>query len=127
HCGLICDATAPTFMLVHWVKNRRRGCRMPLERAVWMQTERTAHFYAMHDRGRLAAGKLADINVIDLDNLKLKAPYWAQDLPAGGKRLLQDAEGYDYTIKSGAVTWVNGEPTSELPGRLVRGPRGGTF
>jgi N-acyl-D-aspartate/D-glutamate deacylase len=121
HCGLICDATAPTFMLVHWVKNRSRGPRISLERAVWMQTSRTADFYGMSDRGRLAPGLLADINVIDFENLRLEAPYWAADLPAGGRRLLQDARGYDCTIKSGIVTWMNGQPSDARPGKLVRG------
>jgi N-acyl-D-amino-acid deacylase len=127
HCGLICDATAPTFMLVHWVKNRNRGRRLTLERAVWMQTERTARFYGMNDRGRLATGRLADINVIDFAKLELKSPYWAADLPAGGRRLLQDAVGYDYTVKRGVVTWQGGQATQELPGQLVRGPQGGAF
>jgi N-acyl-D-amino-acid deacylase len=114
-------------MLVHWVKNRNRGRRLTLERAVWMQTERTARFYGMNDRGRLATGRLADINVIDFAKLELKSPYWAADLPAGGRRLLQDAVGYDYTVKRGVVTWQGGQATQELPGQLVRGPQGGAF
>jgi N-acyl-D-aspartate/D-glutamate deacylase len=88
-----------------------------------MQTSRTADFYGMSDRGRLLPGYLADINVIDFENLRLAAPYWAADLPAGGRRLLQDAHGYDCTIKSGTPTWLNGEPTKALPGTLVRGRR----
>jgi N-acyl-D-aspartate/D-glutamate deacylase len=123
HCGLICDATAPNFMLVHWVKNRKRGPRISLQHAVWMQTSRTAQFYGMRDRGTLAAGKLADINVIDFERLMLEPPHWASDLPAGGRRLLQDARGYDYTIKSGVTTWMNGKPTGAFPGTLVRGPQ----
>ena len=123
HCGLICDATAPTFMLVHWVKNRRRGARIPLEKAVWMQTARTAHFYGLDDRGVLADGMLADVNIIDFDRLALMPPYWASDLPGNGKRLLQNATGYEWTIKNGVVTWRSGEPTGALPGGLVRGPQ----
>jgi N-acyl-D-aspartate/D-glutamate deacylase len=123
HCGLICDASAQTFMLTHWVKGRTRGERMALERAVWMQTSRTAEVYGLGDRGALAPGMKADVNVIDLEHLKLKPPYWAQDLPADGRRLLQDAEGYVATILSGQVTWRDGRPTGALPGRLIRGRR----
>ncbi len=121
HCGLICDASAPTFMLAHWVKNRSRGDRLALEDAVWMQTGRTSQFYGLNDRGRLAPGFVADLNVIDMDQLGLGTPYWAADLPAGGSRLLQDARGYDFTVKNGVVTWTDGKPTGEFPGRLVRG------
>ncbi|MDB5479589.1 MAG: Amidohydrolase 3 [Caulobacteraceae bacterium] len=123
HCGLICDASAQTFMLTHWVKERTRGDRLALEKAVWMQTGRTAEVYGLGDRGRLAEGLKADVNIIDLDRLRLKPPYWAEDLPAAGRRLLQDAEGYDATILSGQVTCRGGETTGALPGRLIRGRR----
>jgi N-acyl-D-aspartate/D-glutamate deacylase len=121
HCGLICDASAPTFQLTHWVKSRANGARLGLEEAVHLQTARTAAFWGFSDRGEIAIGKRADINIIDFDRLRLLPPRWAADLPAGGRRLLQDAEGYDATFVAGRKTWSNGEPTGELPGRLVRG------
>jgi N-acyl-D-aspartate/D-glutamate deacylase len=120
HCGLICDASAPTFQLTHWVKHRDRGPRLGLEEAVHLQTGRPASVWGFPDRGEVRAGKRADLNVIDLDRLRLLPPRWAADLPAGGRRLLQDAEGYDLTMLAGRVTWHDGEPTGELPGHLVR-------
>ncbi|HQS69439.1 MAG: amidohydrolase [Novosphingobium sp. 28-62-57] len=123
HCGTICDAASPTFMLEHWVRDRKRGGRISLEQAVKRQCRDTARLYGLDDRGILAPGYLADINVIDFDNLKLLKPWLAFDLPAGGKRLLQKAEGYDYTIKAGKVTFRQGEWTGETPGGLIRGPQ----
>ncbi|SNS23404.1 N-acyl-D-aspartate/D-glutamate deacylase [Sphingomonas laterariae] len=120
HCGLICDASAPTFQLTHWVKARERGARLGLEEAVHFQTGRTAAMWGFTDRGVIAPGKRADLNIIDFDRLRLLPPRWAADLPAGGRRLLQDAEGYDATFVAGRMTWQNGEPTGERPGRLVR-------
>jgi N-acyl-D-aspartate/D-glutamate deacylase len=120
HCGLICDASAPTFQLTHWVKNRARGPRLGLEEAVHMQTGRPAAVWGFTDRGEIRPGKRADLSVIDLDRLDLLPPRWAADLPAGGRRLLQDAVGYDMTMVAGRITWQDGEPTGELPGRLVR-------
>lgn len=122
HCGTICDAASPTFMLTHWVKGRTRG-RIPLERAIKRQCRDTALLYGLGDRGLLAPGHLADINVIDLERLALGKPWLAFDLPAGGKRLLQKADGYDLTIKSGQVTFRNGMVQKARPGRVVRGPR----
>jgi N-acyl-D-aspartate/D-glutamate deacylase len=122
HCGTICDAASPTFMLEHWVKNRKRGT-ITLENAVKRQCNDTARLYGLHDRGVLAPGYLADINVIDMDAIKLGKPWLAFDLPAGGKRLLQKAEGYDCTIKSGVVTFQNGTWTKATPGGLIRGPQ----
>jgi N-acyl-D-aspartate/D-glutamate deacylase len=122
HCGTICDAASPTFMLEHWVKNRKRGT-ISLENAIKRQCYDTARLYGLHDRGLLAPGYLADINVIDLDKIKLGKPWLAFDLPAGGKRLLQKAEGYDCTIKNGAVTFKDGTWTGETPGGLIRGPQ----
>jgi N-acyl-D-aspartate/D-glutamate deacylase len=122
HCGTICDAASPTFMLQHWVKGRARG-RIPLELAIKRQCRDTALLYGMADRGLLAPGYLADINVIDLDRLRLGKPWLAFDLPAGGKRLLQRAEGYDVTIKSGAVTFRHGVMQGARPGRVIRGPQ----
>ncbi len=122
HCGTICDAAATTFMLQHWVRDRE-GSRVPLERAVKRQCLDTARLYGFEDRGVLAPGFLADLNVIDLDNLQLHLPTVAFDLPAGGRRLLQTATGYDYTIKSGRVTFCGGVSTGEYPGRVIRGPQ----
>lgn len=120
HCGLICDASAPTFQLTHWVKHRARGPRLGLEEAVHLQTGRPAAIWGFSDRGEVRPGLRADLNVIDLDRLELLPPRWAADLPAGGRRLLQDAVGYDLTMLAGQVTWQDGEPTGALPGRLVR-------
>ena len=121
HCGTICDAASPTFMLQHWVRDRQRGGRISLEHAVKRQCHDTARLYGLDDRGILAPGYLADINIIDFDNIKLLKPWLAFDLPAGGKRLLQKAEGYDYTIKGGKVTFRKGEWTGATPGVLIRG------
>ncbi len=122
HCGTICDAASPTFMLQHWVRDRKGG-RISLEHAVKRQCRDTALLYGLGDRGVIAPGYLADINVIDLDALKLGKPWLAFDLPAGGKRLLQKADGYVCTIKSGEVTFRNGEYLHVHPGRLIRGPQ----
>lgn len=122
HCGTICDAASPTFMLQHWVRDRD-GKRISLENAVQRQCRDTARLYGLNDRGVLAPGYLADINVIDLDEVKLGKPWLAFDLPAGGKRLLQKADGYVCTIKSGQVTFRNGECQGVYPGALIRGPQ----
>jgi len=123
HCGTICDAASPTFMLQHWVRDRKRGNRITLENAVKRQCLDTARLYGLGDRGALAPGHLADINVIDMDNIALGKPWLAFDLPAGGKRLLQKAVGYDATIKSGEVTFRQGTMTGAFPGGLIRGPQ----
>ena len=122
HCGTICDAASPTFLLQHWVRDRKRGT-ISIENAIKRQCSDTARLYGMHDRGELRAGMLADINLIDMKALKLGAPWMAFDLPAGGKRLLQKAVGYVLTIKNGEVTFRNGMMTGALPGTLVRGPQ----
>ena len=122
HCGTICDAASPTFMLEHWVRDRARGT-ITLENAIKRQCRDTARLYGLNDRGILKPGYLADINVIDLDNIKLGKPWLAFDLPAGGKRLLQKARGYDYTIKSGQVTFEQGVLGDARPGGLIRGPQ----
>jgi len=128
HCGVLCDAGTPTFLLTHWVRDRRRGARLPLEYVVHRQTRHTAVFYGLHDRGLLAPGLLADINVIDLDGLTMCAPEMVFDLPAGGRRLVQRVRGYRATVKGGRLTQVDGTVTGALPGRVVRGeqqdPRG---
>lgn len=113
HCGTICDAASPTFMLQHWVRDRKRGGKISLENAIKRQCRDTARLYGLDDRGLIAPGYLADLNVIDLDKVKLGKPWLAFDLPAGGKRLLQKAEGYVCTIKTGVVTFKNGEWTGQ--------------
>ncbi|MEJ7584398.1 MAG: amidohydrolase family protein [Acidimicrobiales bacterium] len=123
HCGLICDASFPTFLLTHWVRDRTRGARIPLEQAVHLQTERTAATYGLTDRGTIAAGMRADLNLVDLDGLRLHAPEMVHDLPAGGRRLVQHVDGYRATVVAGEVTFEDGEPTGARPGRLVRAGR----
>ncbi len=123
HCGYICDVSMPTYMLTHWARDRKRGPTLPLELMVQRQTRDTAAIYGMHDRGQLKPGYLADINIIDFDRLRLPPPYVAFDLPAGGRRLVQTAEGYVATLKSGQVIMESGERTGALPGTLVRGPQ----
>jgi len=120
HCGLICDASFPTYLLTHWARDRSRGERIPVEQVIHKQTQATAEVYGMTDRGVLAAGMLADVNVIDHDGLHLHAPHMVNDLPAGGKRLLQDVDGYVATVKSGSVTFDDGEATGIRTGRTLR-------
>jgi N-acyl-D-amino-acid deacylase len=114
----------PSFVLTHWVRDREKGKRLPLELMVRKLSYDTARAYGMYDRGLLAAGYLADVNVIDFANLQLHRPEALYDLPAGGKRLVQRVDGYRYTIKSGVTTFVAGQHTGALPGRLVRGGQG---
>lgn len=123
HVGTICDASMPTWMLTHWVRDRTRGERLPLEFVVARQTRDTARLYGLGDRGTLEPGMVADVNVIDFENLRLATPRVHADLPAGGRRILQGAEGYLATVKSGAVTFRDGAPTGDRPGRLLRGCR----
>ncbi|MFV8165696.1 N-acyl-D-amino-acid deacylase family protein [Mycobacterium sp. 134] len=123
HCSMICDASYPTFLLTHWARDRHRGEKLPLEYVIRKQSHDTAQLYGMSDRGVISVGKKADVNVIDLDALTLHAPKMAYDLPAGGKRLVQGASGYDATIVSGTVTRRHGVDTGARPGRLVRGIR----
>jgi N-acyl-D-aspartate/D-glutamate deacylase len=121
HVGMICDASLPTFMLTHWTRDRARGERLPLPWVIHAQTAATARAVGLCDRGVLAPGYRADVNLIDYDRLALHAPEIAHDLPAGGKRLLQRADGYVATLVHGEVTYENGEATDALPGRLIRG------
>ncbi|MCK8783382.1 amidohydrolase family protein [Roseomonas sp. NAR14] len=120
HCGVICDASLNTFMLTHWVRDRTRGERLPLEFVVKRQTSETADFFGMHDRGRLRPGMKADVNVIDFEGLRMHHPEMRYDLPAGGRRLVQRVEGYDMTMVSGVPVFERGEETGAKPGRLVR-------
>jgi N-acyl-D-aspartate/D-glutamate deacylase len=124
HCGAICDASMTTFLASHWARDRTRGPRLPLEWVVKKMTSDTAALYGLGDRGVLAPGRKADLNVIDWERLGLALPELVNDLPAGARRLVQRARGYDATIVSGEITWRNGEHTGALPGRLVRGARG---
>ena len=123
HCGVITDASFPTYLLTHWVRDRKRGSRFRLEDAVAAQTSKTAALYGMHDRGIIAVGMKADLNVIDFEKLQLCEPEMVFDLPAGGRRLIQKIDGYRYTIVSGVVTYEDGKPTGKMPGKLVRGPQ----
>ena len=122
HCGTICDAAATTFMLQHWVRDRSHG-RLPLEYAIKRQCRDTARLYGLLDRGVIDTGYLADLNIVDLEAMHLDLPTVAFDLPAGGRRLLQTAKGYDCTIKSGKVTFKDGSATGSFPGGVIRGPQ----
>lgn len=121
HCGIICDASMTTFVLTHWVRDRARGPRIPLELAVRLLSRDTAALYGLRDRGVLAPGWKADLNVIDLDRIRLRPPRMEHDLPGGAPRLLQRADGFDATIVSGHVVMRDGEATGAMPGALVRG------
>jgi N-acyl-D-aspartate/D-glutamate deacylase len=123
HVGMICDGSFPTFMLTHWTRDRTRGERLGLAEVVRMQTADTAAWIGLHDRGRIAPGLRADINVIDHDRLALHAPSVVHDLPGGGRRLIQRASGYAATMVAGQVTYRDGEATDALPGRLMRANR----
>jgi N-acyl-D-aspartate/D-glutamate deacylase len=120
HCGVICDASLNTTMLAHWVRDRARGPRLPLEFVVKRMTSETADFFGFRDRGRLKPGLKADVNVIDFDGLYLHSPKMIFDLPAGGRRLVQHVDGYDMTICSGVPIFEKGEETGARPGKLVR-------
>jgi N-acyl-D-aspartate/D-glutamate deacylase len=121
HCGAICDASMTTFLLTHWVRDRSRGPRLSLPFAVKKMTHDTAELYGLHDRGRLAVGYRADLNVIDLNGLRLHLPEIVHDLPTGARRLIQKVDGYLATIAGGQVTWRDGEETGARPGRVIRG------
>jgi N-acyl-D-aspartate/D-glutamate deacylase len=121
HVGMICDGSFPTTNLVHWTRDRTRGPKLSLEHMIKGQCRDTAETVGLFDRGLVQPGYRADLNVIDYGRLRLKAPEVAHDLPAGGRRLIQRAEGYTATILAGQVTYRDGEPTEALPGRLLRG------
>ena len=122
HCGTICDASLPTSLLTHWGRDRSRGPGLPLEQLVRMQTQDTANLFGLTDRGVLAPGMRADLNLIDFDALAIHAPQMIYDLPAGGRRFTQAASGYRATIAAGQVVSQDGSPTGALPGTLMRGP-----
>jgi N-acyl-D-amino-acid deacylase len=121
HCGAICDASMTTFLVSHWARDRVRGPKLPLAWVVRKMTQDTAELYGLHDRGVIAPGKKADLNVIDFERLELALPELVNDLPAGARRLIQKARGYEATIVSGEITFREGEHTGALPGRLIRG------
>ena len=118
HVGTICDASANVYVLTKWVKERGE---IDIAQAIRMLCRQPAELYSLHDRGMIAEGLKADLNIIDFDALKLHTPHIVHDLPAGGKRFLQNADGFVATIKAGEVIFENGEPTGALPGKLVRG------
>jgi len=120
HCGYICDASYPTYLIKHWARERTRGPKLPIEFLVHAQTQRNARALGMFDRGALIPGMKADFNLIDFEKLDLTAPQVVHDLPAGGRRLVQHAKGYVATIVSGQVVMQEGEATGALPGQLVR-------
>ena len=119
HCNMICDASTPTWTLTHWVRDRA-GARLPLALAIQKMTADTADLFRLDDRGRLLEGLRADVNVIDLEGLTLREPHLVADLPAGGTRYLQEAEGYEHTIVAGEVTRSADRFTGARPGRLLR-------
>ena len=123
HCGAICDGGTPTFMLTHWARDRSRGPKLPLELVVHRQTRQTSELYGLADRGLVAPGMRADLNVIDFDGLGFEVPRMAFDLPAGGRRLVQRGRGYAATFVAGVQTVAEDEFTGELPGQLIRGPQ----
>lgn len=123
HVKLICDGSSPSTQLTHWTRDRTRGETIPLEFMVEQQTRRTARLYGFADRGTIAVGRRADLNVIDLDELTVRRPRVHADLPAGGQRYLQPVSGYVATVVAGVQTRSHDADTGERPGRLVRGAR----
>ena len=120
HCSMICDASMPSYVLEHWVRDRTRGERIPIEEAVRMLSRDPAALYGFSDRGTLEPGKRADLNVIDLDRVRLETPEIVHDLPTGAPRLVQRGEGFEATVVAGEVTWRDGRDTGARPGRLIR-------
>ena len=126
HCTSIVDAGVPTYMLTHWARDRQRGPKVPLELLVKRQTSETADFFGLTDRGRLAPGMRADLNVIDFEGLQVRKPEIVHDMPANGRRFIQRVNGYEATICAGTPIFEHGEHTGALPGRLVRAGQAGT-
>ncbi len=122
HCGTTCDASTPTYMLTHWVRDRAEG-RLPLAWVVRKMTSDTASLYGLGDRGVIAPGMLGDCNLIDLEHLQLRAPHMVHDLPGDARRFVQESTGYVATVKRGSVTLRDGEDQGARPGRLLRGAR----
>jgi len=120
HCGMICDASIQTYMLSHWVRDRTRGEKVSVEFAIRRMTKDTADLYGLTDRGVIEIGKKGDLAIIDLEKIRLRLPEMLHDLPAGGRRLMQRADGYRAIVVSGEVTLEHDELTGTHPGRLVR-------
>ena len=125
HCGVLVDAGVPTYMLSYFTRDRVRGPKLPLEFVVHKLTQDSAQVYGLDDRGVIAPGYKADLNLIDYEALHLEKPEMVYDLPANGKRLVQKAKGYRMTINSGKITYENGVHTGALPGKLIRGGKTG--
>jgi N-acyl-D-amino-acid deacylase len=123
HCTSVVDAGLPTFMLTHWARDRNRGPKLPLETMIKRQTSEAADFFGLSDRGRLAPGLRADLNVIDYDRLQVRKPELVHDMPAGGRRFVQKVAGYETTIVAGTPIFERGEYTGAQPGRLIRAGR----
>jgi N-acyl-D-aspartate/D-glutamate deacylase len=121
HCGQICDGSMTTSFMTLWARDRTGEQRLPIEWVIQQMTQRPAHHFGWRDRGLVVPGLLADLNVIDFEKLECASPRIVTDLPAGGRRFLQGATGYRFTIKRGSVTFEDGVVTGELPGRLLRG------
>jgi N-acyl-D-aspartate/D-glutamate deacylase len=124
HVGIMCDATATSYLLTHWTRDRARGALFPVSWAIKRLAADNAAAIGLNDRGLLQVGMKADVNILNYDNMRLRRPEIVYDLPAGGKRLIQRTDGFDATIVSGAVAYQHGEATGVLPGRLIRGARG---
>jgi len=122
HYGLVCDASFPTYVLTHWVRDRD-GSRIPLPVAIRALSQEPAEAFGLRDRGCLAAGYRADVNIIDPAHLTLHRPHVVHDLPSNGRRIMQSASGIRATMVAGQITWQDGQPTGALPGRLIRGAR----
>jgi N-acyl-D-amino-acid deacylase len=120
HCTSIVDSGVPTYMLTHWARDRQRGPTLPVEKLVKRQTSETADFFGLTDRGRIAPGQRADLNLIDFDRLQVKKPELVHDMPANGRRFVQKVVGYEMTLCAGTPIFERGEHTGALPGRLVR-------
>ena len=123
HCTSIVDSGVPTYMLTHWSRDRSRGPKLPIEQLIKRQTRETADFFGLADRGRLAPGLRADVNIIDYNRLQVQKPILIHDMPANGRRFVQKVDGYEMTIAAGTPIFEKGEHTGALPGRLVRAGR----
>jgi N-acyl-D-amino-acid deacylase len=123
HCGVVCDASMTTYLLTHWVRDRTRGPRLPLEAAVRRLSSDTAGLYGLGDRGVIAPGRRADLNLLDLDTLRLLPPELVADLPGGATRIIQRSDGYVETIVAGETVVANGALTDARPGAVIRGAR----
>jgi N-acyl-D-aspartate/D-glutamate deacylase len=125
HCTSIVDSGLPSYMLAHWGRDRARGPKLPLEMLVKRQTSETAAYFGLNDRGRLAPGLRADVNLIDFERLRLHKPELVHDMPANGRRFVQRVDGYQATFVAGTPIFERGEHTGALPGRLVRAGKNG--